>query len=107
LFIEGNPELTYALVRNNGVEGKNIVSQMFDPYFYMTEDPYKNWAENRMVIFNWLKENKIRTIVTYAQVERYIKLANIEKEYFSDSLSVPGSNIIIYQVDDKKISQDF
>lgn len=102
LLGEGNPEIVYALVRSEGIEGKNIVSQMFDPYFYMTEeDPYKNWGDNREPVLKWIKKNNIRTIATYSQSERYRKLVDIETEYFSDVTSIQGSNIVIYKVNDK------
>lgn len=101
LFVEGNPEITYALVKFHNLEGKNIVGQMFDPYFYIEGDAYDNWGENRIKILNWIKENDIRTIATYVQYERYAKLKEFESEYFSEPVGIPDSNIVIYQVDEK------
>src|SRR3972149_7600432 len=101
LFVEGNPEITYALVKYHNLEGKNIIGQMFDPYFYIERDAYENWGENREKILNWIKGNNIRTIATYVQSERYSKLVEYESEYFSESVGIPDSNIVIYQVDEK------
>ncbi len=100
LLFEGNPELTYALVRNHNVEGKNIVGQMFDPYFYFTTDPYEDWEDKREIVLKWLKDNNIRTIATYTQSVRYSKLAEVESDFFSAGKPVPNSNIIIYSVTD-------
>lgn len=100
LLMEGNPEITYALVRLNNVKGKNIIGEMFDPYYYMKdEDPYKNWGDNRKVVLSWIKENNIRTIVTYQQYTRYAKLAEKEPEMFSKPTFIPNSNLVIYEVD--------
>lgn len=103
LIIEGNPEITYALVRNNGVEGKNIVGQMFDPYYYFEEgkDPYDDWDEKRKIVLNWLKEYNIRTIATYTAYERYTKLAEKEPQFISEGVPLPNSALIIYQVKDE------
>lgn len=100
LLMEGNPEITYALVKNNKVEGKNIVGQMFDPYYYFTEDPYLNWGEKREEILNWLVEHNIRTIATYTQTEKYQKLVEKEHQYFSDPIFITDTNIVIYQIND-------
>ena len=101
VFIEGNPEFTYALVRYHGVKGKNIVSEMFDPYYYFNGDIYSNWKDNRHIVVDWLKENNIKTIVTYTQYDKYQKLAQFESKYISGPYSVSGSNILVYQVNEK------
>lgn len=107
LLFEGNPEITYALVRYHGVEGKNIVGQMFDPYFYFKGDPYDDWGKKRKVVLKWLKDNKIRTIATYMQSERYAKLAERESDYISEPVAVPNTNMVIYQIKDELYQQDF
>lgn len=106
LLFEGNPEITYALVEFNNVEGKNIIGQMFDPFFYMDEKPFENWGENRETVLKWIKDNNVRTIATYVQSERYAKLAKIEPKYFSGPVAIPDSNIVIYQVNDKLYKEE-
>lgn len=107
LLMEGNPEITYALVRFNGIQGKNIIGEMFDPYYYMQDDPYQNWGENRVKIMGWIKENNIRTIATYVQYDRYSKLAEHEPDYFSKPIYISNSNIVIYEVNEEKIQKGF
>jgi hypothetical protein len=109
VFVEGNPDYTYAMVEKFGLKGKNIVSEMFDPYFYFKDDPYANWTTgtDRLVVFKWLKDNNIRTIVTYGGTERYAKLSELEPGYISKGVQLPDVNIVIYKVDDAKIQKDF
>lgn len=106
LLFDGNPEITYALVRNHAVLGRNIVGQMFDPYFYFTEDPYKTWSKKRKIVLRFIKENNIRTIATYSQYVRYKKLTEFEPEFFYQDKIIPNSNIIIYQVKDELYQTD-
>lgn len=101
LLFEGNPEITYALVRFNGVEGKNIVGEMFDPYFYLPQDPYKDWQKNRKIVLSWIKKYNVRTIATYVQYTRYKKLVDHEPQFFYYDGSVPNTNFVIYQVKDE------
>ena len=91
-----------------GFDGGNIVSQMFDPYFYFdTQDPYSDWGDYREKVFVWLKENNVKTIVTYQNFERYAKLAEYEPDYVKVDGTISNSNLIVYQVDAEKIAQDF
>jgi hypothetical protein len=107
LLMEGNPEITYALVRFHGVQGGNIVGEMFDPYFYMSGDPYKHWDKNRKVVLHWLQQNNIRTIATYTQYKRYADLVSHEPNFFTTGVAVPNTNIVIYQVNDSFYQQTF
>ncbi len=107
LLFEGNPEITYALVINHGIEGKNITGQMFDPYFYFTSDPYMQWSKNRKKVLSWIKENDIKTIATYVQYDRYKKLAEYEPKYFSRATAVPNTNIVIYTIKDEFYKAQF
>jgi hypothetical protein len=80
---------------------------MFDPYFYFKDDPYKNWGDDRKVVFKWLKDNNIQSIVTYGGTEKYAKLAEFEPEYIGKGTQLPDANIIVYKVDEQKIQKDF
>lgn len=107
VFLEVNPEYTYAMVTKFGFDGKNLVSEMFDPYFYFKEDPYTNWSIDRLVVFKWLKDNNVKVIVTYGGTERYAKLSELEPEYIGKGEQLTTANIVVYKVDDKKIQRDF
>jgi hypothetical protein len=100
LLFDGNPEITYALVRNHNILGRNITGEMFDPYFYFNDDPYLQWKKNRKIVLKWIRDNNIRTIATYIQYDRYTKLTQNEPQFFYQDYIVPNSNLIIYQVKD-------
>jgi hypothetical protein len=103
LITEGEPDIIYALVRYHQLEGRNIVSQMFDPYYYFGEDvdPYLDWDQRRETVLGWLKENNIRTIVTYPGRERYYKLAEAEPQFVSEPTPLSDTPFTIYQVKDE------
>lgn len=92
LISEGYPSYTYTLVQYGGVEGKNIVGQMFDPFYYMGEAPFENWGENRIKVLKWLKDEDIRLLIAEPRViavgdsivdnSRYIELIKREPEIF-------------------------
>lgn len=105
LLFEGNPDITYALVRYHNIQGKNIVGEMFDPYYYFTSDPYADWPKYRKTVLDWLKQNNIRTIATYVQYQRYANLAKNEPEFISKGVFLPGTNLIIYEVKDALYQQ--
>jgi hypothetical protein len=107
VFLEVNPEYTYTMVTKFGFDGKNFVSEMFDPYFYFKNDPYTNWSADRLVVFKWLKDNNVKVIVTYGGTERYAKLSELEPEYIGQGEQLTTANIVVYKVDDKKIQRDF
>lgn len=103
LINEGDPNFTYALVYFQGVEGKNIIGEMFDPFFYMEGDPFENWGENRETILAWIKKEDIRLIEVHQERERYIKLFEKEPRYFEFVKAIPESEWLIYRVYPERI----
>ena len=107
VFVEGNPEFTYALVKVYGFEGKNIVSEMFDPYFYFEGDPYQDWGNKREIVFEWLKKFDVESIVTYSNTERYAKLSEFEPDYVGKGETLKSGSLTVYKVNNEKIQRDF
>ena len=109
IFLEGSPDYTYALVKVYGFDGKNFISEMFDPYFYFKDDPYADWGTgtDRHVVFEWLKTNDIKLIVTYGGTERYAKLSELEPDYIGKGEYLANANIVVYKVNEEKIQKDF
>lgn len=116
LMIEGNPDITYALVHYHNIQGKDLVSQMYDPYYYFEEqkvDPYANWNAEyeysedgltyRQTVLNFLKENDIKYIITYASRERYLKLFDLESQYFEPTGGESTGGLVTYYVHSEKI----
>ncbi len=96
LIPEDRAPFTYALVRFNGINGENIVGEMFDPYFYMEGDPYVHWNLNRVKVLSWLKNEDIRLMAFPAQSDRYRKLVAKEPQYFT--LKENGEILDVYAV---------
>jgi hypothetical protein len=99
LIDEGEPDLTYTLVKFEGITGKNIVGQMYDPFFYIGEDEaFTNWGKYRKDVLNWLKKEEIRLIMVRSDRERYKKLFEKEKELFQFEEEIPQSPYVLYKV---------
>ncbi|MDQ3239480.1 MAG: hypothetical protein M3P33_03075, partial [bacterium] len=116
LLPEGSPDITYALVQYHNVKGKDMVGQMFDPYFYFDEkglDPYAHWnevnpeSENgytfRDEVLGWIKKNNIQYIITFINRDRYMKLFELESNIFQQIKIVPNSIFVVYKVNIERI----
>ena len=103
LIPEGDPNITYAMVYFEGIEGKNIIGQMFDPYFYMEDEPYDNWGENREIVLDWIKKEDIRLIMVYDVTYRYLMLFEEEPEYFEQIKNIPSTRLFVYRAYPEKI----
>ena len=97
LIQAGDPNITYAMVYFQGIEGENIVGQMFDPYFYIEGDPYENWGENRELVLGFIKKEDIRLIMVYKQVKRYAELFTREPTIFEFVEEIPNTKLQIYR----------
>jgi len=84
LIPEDRPYITYLLANDFGIEGKNMVGQMFDPFFYFEDQDnlFADWDENREIVIDWLKENDIRLIALTIPRERYTGLFEREPQMF-------------------------
>jgi hypothetical protein len=116
LIAEGNPDVTYALVHFHNIKGNDLVSQMYDPYFYYEEKelyPYANWnavnPENpdgltfRQEVLEWFKKNDIHYIITYHNRDRYLKLFELEPQIFTPVPDGMLKGFLLYNVDPDKI----
>jgi hypothetical protein len=96
---EYDPDFTYTLVQFGGVKGKNIVGQMYDPFYYLGEEKaFDNWGSNREVVLNWLKEENIRTIVVDKERSPYKLLFEKEKKLFRKVADLGTYRQVIYEV---------
>lgn len=66
LFPAGRPVLTYTLVKNYKISGKNLISDMYDPFFYKNKESEEE-LEKKM--FSWLKKEEITLIVDTGKTE--------------------------------------
>jgi len=98
LWFENHPASTYWLVYKMGIDGTNLVGQMFDPYFYMESKPYLNWGENKKIVYDWLKDENIKLMAFLGDRERYHELVKRDPANFTKVLFDPRWNVYIYEV---------
>ncbi len=86
LIHEGDPTMTYALVKYAGITGENIEGQMYDPFQYKPftsySDPFVNWSKDRTIIIDWLKKDNIKLLIFLSNRQRYIELVQKEPGVF-------------------------
>lgn len=97
LIPEDRPPFVYFLVKDHGIDGPNLLGQMFDPFFYFEEDPFSDWPKYRETVILWLKNSDVRLMVVYKDRERYQNFIKNEPEIFR-VLSRPAEIIQFYEV---------
>lgn len=97
LLPEDHVFITYFLAHDYGINGKKMVGQMFDPFYYFPDkkDPFNNWGEDREKVLNWLKDNDIRLIALTNKKPTYLGLIEREPKYFE---LIPSAKILLYKV---------
>ncbi len=105
LFPDGDPHFTYTSVQYGHVEGQNILSQMFDPFYYIDEDQvFGQWSKYKKAINNdWIKKHDIRLAVFRTDTERYIRLIEKEPEIFEKVSTLEGGVYEIWRIYPEKI----
>jgi len=93
LIPEGYPSYTYSLAYYGHVQGKDILGQMFDPFYYMKPGYFDDWEKNRKVVLGWIKKEDIRLLVADTTVlhvgptaidnRRYLTLIQKEPQLFT------------------------
>ena len=63
------------------IKGENIRGDMFDPLYYMSENPWDDWPKHRQKVLDWFKNENIKMVITYPQ-DTYEELAKREKDHF-------------------------
>ena len=65
IFLPGrSPSLTYFLVYDQGISGKNLASTFYSPFYYSQgENPFSEWDSFRQKIIEWLRKNQAELLV--------------------------------------------
>ncbi len=99
LFPEGDPNLTYAVVAYGHVNGKNILGEMFDPFYYIGEkEAFINWDKYEVQINSWFKKYNIQLMVIPNDRGRYFNLIKKEQFYFEKIEQIPNSTYQLWKV---------
>ena len=97
-LMEDRPWLTYFLARDHGIPGKAIEGQMYDPFAYISGDPFANWAENREIILDWFSDRNISLLVFYSDKHNYREMVRTEPGWFQHRAIVNNGTIDVYAV---------
>jgi len=97
LLPEDHPFVTYFLAHDYKITGKNMVGEMFDPFYYFKDQKnlFSNWGNDRTTVLNWLKENNIRLIVLTQDKPSYDGLVKREPQLFT---KLPTKDATMYEV---------
>lgn len=98
LLPEDRQMVTYFLVQDYHISGKQMEGQMFDPFFYFPDakHPFSNWGKDRIVVLNWLKNDNIQLIALTADKATYKGLIQREPQHF---IKLPSDGLVqLYQV---------
>jgi hypothetical protein len=95
---EDRQALTYGLVRFQGIEGKDLEGQMYDPFSYIEGDPFQDWERNRQLVWQWLTDHNITLLVFYDGKPEYEEMIKREPTWFDYETSAYRRTIDIYQV---------
>jgi len=95
---EDRQALTYGLVRFQGIEGKDLEGQMYDPFSYIEGDPFQDWDRNRQLVWRWLNDRNITLLVFYKGKAPYEEMIRREPGWFSYETSAYRRTIDFYQV---------
>jgi hypothetical protein len=99
LIPEDRPYLTYLLVRDHGITGRNLQGQMYDPFAYFdVEDPFAVWDQSRPILERWLIKDDIRLIAFYGGKKDYEEMIRREPWWFQHLATSGRGRIEIYKV---------
>src|SRR3989344_4299476 len=97
LLPEDRPYITYFLAHDYQIKGRDMVGQMFDPFYYFPDpkNPFKNWNEDRKKVIDWLRNEDINLIALTTGKETYLGLFEREPKLFEQ---VPSEKVLLYRV---------
>jgi len=99
---ESDPDVTYALARYGNVEGKHILGELYDPFYYAPAGyKYRDHPETAGVLMRcWLTKSDVRLFVFEASRTNYSDFAADHPEWLTPLvLDTPGHGWRAFGVD--------
>ena len=94
------PDVTYALARYGGVEGKHLVSEMYDPFFYLPSGYV--YADHRapvnLLMQCWLEQTDTHVIAMSPLNTNYELMRQYNPEWFVQLGTLSDPDWVIYAV---------
>jgi hypothetical protein len=94
------PDVTYGLARFGGVEGKHLVSEMYDPFFYLPAGyKYEEHQDTvNTLVECWLAKTDTRLIAMRSDNTNYSLLREFNPAWFVLLGTMADTNWLIYGV---------
>jgi len=99
------PDLTYVLARFDGVEGRHVVGQLYDPFYYLPSGyTYADHPAVATVLLQcWLADTHTRLfVVDELTSPNYVAFVGDHTDWFSAAARIRDYNWVVYQVDAPK-----
>lgn len=96
------PDLTYVLARFDGVDGRHIAGQLYDPFYYLPSDyTYAGHPAVAGVLLQcWLSDTHTRLfVVDESASPNYVAFVADHHDWFTQTGLIPDYSWVIYQVD--------
>jgi hypothetical protein len=94
------PDVTYGLARFGGVEGKHLVSEMYDPFYYLPSGYH--YQDHQQVVSTlvqcWLSKTDTRLIAMPASNQNYEQLRAINPDWFVQLGTMSETNWLVFGV---------
>jgi hypothetical protein len=101
------PDMTYALARFGGVEGKHLVSEMYDPFHYLPSG-YK-YSDHQAVVDTllrcWLAKTDTRIIAVPAGDENYAMMRTLNPDWFVPLGTLDDAHWLVFGVSAPPVAQ--
>ena len=101
-FPQTRPDLTYVLARFEGVDGRHVVGQLYDPFYDLPAGySYADHPQVAGVLMEcWLSDTHTRLFVVDQGLNpNYVAFIANHPRWFSEVAQVPSYAWVVYQVD--------
>jgi hypothetical protein len=80
----GNPDVTYTLARYGGVEGSHLVSELYDPFYYLPAGySYHDHPQVAGTLMQcWLDKSRVRLLVIDSKNQNYLDFVADHPDWF-------------------------
>lgn len=94
----GRPDLTYFLVRDQGLRASQIEGQMYDPFAYLGDEPFDDSDAIERALKDWLVGRNIRLLVTNQDNQNYQEMIGRFPDWFESAGDSPNREFQFYRV---------
>jgi hypothetical protein len=94
-----NPGMFYAMVEYHGLQGRNVVGQLYDPFYYATNFSYAQHLEVGDTLMQcWLTSTHSRLWAVDPNNANYVKVITDQLSWFTQVGSVTASGWVLEDV---------